>query len=153
MTYGVICDVEGLMAQFTISGTTKPDDTKAGVILDDVSDEIDVVLAAYGLTVPVTAPAYFLAWLGLLNAYGATAAILKSMFPGSTGPGENPAWAFWEKRYREGLAGLKDGSLIPGEAVPAAAFPDPSTYLTRNPDQDEDLGDIAEPRFKRSMTW
>lgn len=153
MAYAVQADVEGLIAQWTLSATSKPTSTQVGVIITDVSNEIDSLLAGLGYTVPVTAPSYFLDWLGILNAYGAAAAVLKSMFPDAAGPGETPAYAFWESRYKAGLGRLKDGSAIPAGLARSSKSLVPSTYFTRNPDEDEDLGDIAEPRIKMDKVF
>ena len=148
MAYAVRTDVEGLIAQFTLDANSKPTQTQADTLIDDTGDEIDVVLSSAGVAVPVTTPTYFKEALKFLNAYGAAAAILRAMFPDATGSGETPAYAFWEARYKAGLKGLKDGSHIPPGVTRSAGYVPPSTYLTRNPDEEEDLGDIAEPQFK-----
>ncbi len=153
MAYGTLVKVQGLMAQFTIGASTSPTTTEAATILDETSDEIDMRLSAAGVAVPATAPAGFLIFLSRLNAYGAAAAILKSMFPGATGAAETPAYAFWEKRYQAGLMSIVDGSAIPPDAPAGSGTVDPSTYLTRNPNAEEELGDIAEPRFKMSQVF
>lgn len=148
MPYATMADVQNLVAQITISTTSVPTTTQATAILTDVSNEIEVRLASAGFSVPVTAPAYLLDWLGLLNAYGAAAAVLKSALPDATGPGDTPAYAFWEARYQAGLKAISDGTISPPEAASNDNRVMPSTYLTRNPDTEEDLGDIAEPLFK-----
>lgn len=153
MAYAVIADVQDLVAQFTIDANSKPSVSQATTILNDTSDEINARLAARGLTTPVTSPASFLRALALLNAYGAAAAVLKSMFPAAVGPNETPAYAFWEKRYQDGLAAIGDGSMIPPDAASNANVIDPSTYFTRNPDTEEPIGAIAEPMFKMGKTF
>lgn len=145
--YATMVDVQDLIAQFPISATSAPTTTQATVIVNDTADEINARLSAAGLTVPVTAPASFLRALVLLNAYGAAAAILKSMFPDAPGPGDTPPYAFWEERYKAGLVAIANGSMIPVDAVANTNSVLPSTYLTRNPDSEEALGDIAEPLF------
>ena len=153
MSYAVIADVQGVIPKWTFSGTTKPSTTQATAIIDAVSEEIDSILAARGIAVPVTAPAHFLAALVMLNVYGGAARILRAAFPDATGPGETPAYAYWEKQYDEGIAGLRNGTAIPRSVSASDLYVDPSTYFTRNPDEEEDLGDIAEPTFKRRMTF
>lgn len=147
-----MADVQGLMGKFTISAGSIPTTTQAQRIIDEVSAEVDAHLLGIGVTVPVTAPAQFLGWLGLVNAYGATAAVLKSMFPAATGPAETPAYAFWEARYKAALKSIDDLSIIPGDVVATHRIA-PSTYLTRNPSIEENLGDIAEPFFKRGKSF
>lgn len=148
MSYATDADVQELIAQFTLGASSVPTLTQAGNIRTDISNEIDVRLSGAGFSVPVMTPSYFVDWLGRLNAYGAAAAILKSMFPDALGPGETPAYAFWEARYQEGLKAIADGAVSPPEAASNSNQVLPSTYLTRNADAEEDLGAIAEPLFK-----
>ena len=150
MPYALFQDLQDMIAKYSVSAATRPDTTQATAIIADISNEIDVALSAAGVAVPVTTPTFFLDWLGRLNAYGAAAAVLKSMFPDAVGPGDTPAYAFWDNWYQRGLDGIRDGSLIPGSVVTGGAganFVLPSTYLTRNPDENEDIGVIAEPIF------
>ena len=155
MAYAALSDVQGLVAKFTISASTKPTDTQAGVIITDVSAEIDSVIAGAGYAVPVTTPSWFVDYLGLVNQYGAAAAILKAMFPEAAGSADTvPAvYQFWESRYQRAMKALRDGSAIPAGLAASSAQVTPSTYFTRNPDEEEDLGDIAEPFFKRSTVF
>lgn len=155
MAYGSITDLQDLIAQFTIGASSKPNTTQATAIIADISNEIDVALTSVGVTVPVTTPAYFLDWLGRLNAYGAAAAVLKSMFPDATGPGDTPAYAFWNDWYQRGLATILDGSVVPTVIVTpgSGTFVLPETYLTRNADEELATGDIAEPLFKMGKIY
>ena len=150
MSYASLSDTQGLIAKFPVGATSKPNTAEANSIIDDVSNEIDTRLAGAGYTVPITTPDYLLGWCKALNTYGAAAAILKSMFPDSVGTGETPAYAFWESRYKDGLTALTTTEAAGGIG---AAYVAPSTYLTRNPDSEEALGDIAEPFFTRSKVF
>ena len=142
------------MAKFAITSTSKPSSAQLSTINTQMSNEIDVALSASGVAVPVTSPAAFLGWLVLLNAYGAAAAVLQSMFPDGSGPANaRESVAFWEKRYQTGLAGIKDGSLIPPDALTNAGALAPSTYFTRNPDDEEDIGALADPFFRRDKVF
>src|SRR3990167_10860939 len=85
MTYSDAADVNRLIAKFPPGAATAPTETQATALITDIDNEVNVALSSVGVTVPVTAPAYFLGWLGLVVSYGAAAAILKSMFPGSAG--------------------------------------------------------------------
>jgi hypothetical protein len=148
MAYAAIADVQRLIAQWPLSNTSTPTTAQATAITDDTAAEIDARLASVGVTVPVTAPASFLRALALLNGYGAAAAILKSMLPGATGPDETPAYAFWEKRYQDGLAALISGDgTIPPDVIGSSSSVLPSTYLTENPDTELRIGRNAEPMF------
>jgi len=155
MAYAVIADVQALLPKFTLGAATKPTSTQATAIINDVSVEIDAALAGAGYAVPVTAPSWFVDYLGLVNQYGAAAAILKAMFPEAAGSADTvPAiYQFWESRYQRALKALRDGSAIPAGLAASSAQVTPSTYFTRNPDEEEDLGDIAEPFFKRSTVF
>jgi hypothetical protein len=148
MPYATLAEVQQLMAQFTISATSTPNTTQATAIMTDISNEIDVRLSGAGFSVPVTDPQYFEDWLALLNSYGAAAAVLKSMFPDAVGIGETPAYAFWEARYQQGLKDIADGTISPADTPSNANTVLPATYLTRNPDTEEEIGVIAEPLFK-----
>jgi hypothetical protein len=147
MAYATLSEVQELIAQFPITASSAPDTTQATEIIADISDEVDVRLAGAGIAVPVDTPEYFLRWLGVLTGYGSAAAILKSMFPAAVGPGETPAYAFWEERYQAGLKAITDGEISAPDTPTGSGFVEPSTYLTRNPDTNEDIGVNAEPLF------
>lgn len=152
MAYATEAKVEALMAKFAVDGSTTPTNTQLTIIIDDVAGDMDSRLAAKGVTVPVTSPAYFLDYLEGINSMGAAARTLRSMFPDVSGPGEQPAYNFWQARYNAFLKGVDDGSVIPPDAMKGETVA-PSTYLTRNPDTEEDLGDISEPLFKMGSTF
>lgn len=156
-SYAGLSDVQGLIAKFTLDANSKPTATQAGVVIDGISAEIDSVLAGAGYTVPVTTPSHFVAWLKLLNQFGAASAIIRSIFADKTGGsdtgGEGGIEAYYAARYKDGLASLRNGSIIPPGLTSNAGYVAPSTYFTRNPDEDEDLGVIAEPFFKRSKVF
>lgn len=144
MAYASLARIQGLLGRFVIDDDSNPNHTQAESIIDDISDEIDGVLSGLGATVPVTTPAWFLDKLAILNGYGAAATILKSAYPEAQGPGENPAYAFWEARYRKGLQALKDKTEIPLSILGGNSGSSirPSGYFTRNPDEEEELGDL-----------
>lgn len=154
MPYAALNDVIALFPHFAdLGANTKPSRQAAADMVTDIDNEVNVYLAGANYTTPVTAPQFFVDWLKVVVSYGAAAAILKEMFPAATGPGENPAFAFWESRYKSSLKGIKDGSLVPPDVAAAGAFAPPSTYFTRNPDTEEDLGDIANPGLEVATEW
>lgn len=154
MAYAALEDVVALFPHFADLGqTTEPSRQAAADMVTHIDNEVNVALAGANYTTPVTAPQFFLDWLKVVVGYGAAAAILKAMFPAATGPGENPAFAFWESRYKSAVRGIQDGSLVPPDVASAGAFTAPSTYLTRNPDTEEDLGDIANPELEVGTQW
>lgn len=146
MAYSVETDVEALVAKFTVDGSSKPNSTQVSAIIDMVDADIDVALAASGVTTPVTSPTAAMNWLKKVSAEGTAAMVLKSMFPDVVGPAETPAYAFWEKRYRESLKMIQNMTFL--SSIFGNSLVYPGTYLTRNPDQEEDIGTIAEPQFK-----
>jgi len=141
------------MAQFSIGASTKPTTTQATSFVDEIDAEINVLLEKHSVTTPVTSPAAFLTWLGNVSANGATATVLKSMFPDATGPGETPAYSFFEKRYQDALKELRAGDVIPASLLESEDDAGPSTYFTRNPVDEEDLGGISEPYFKSGHSF
>ena len=146
MAYATEAEVEARIAKHTIDGSSSPDSSQVGLLIDETAGEIDSLLAEQGVTVPVTTPAYFLDFLVGCNANGAAARTLKSMFPDVTGPGQQPAFQYYQDEYVRQIEGLKDGSLIPPGATRTGST-GPSTYFTVNPDEETDEGDIAEGPF------
>lgn len=154
MAYATLDNVRALLSKFTIDANSAPSATEATTLIDQIDGEINTVLASVGVTVPVAAPAHFVSALAILNTYGAAVLVAQAMFPDRAGAAEGSAalYTVWDQRYRTGLAKLRDGSGIP-PSVAVGGRVHPSTYFTRNPDAEEDLGDIAEPTFTRTMIF
>ena len=155
MSYADRADIQGMMAKFKLSASTTPTIAQADDIIDDISAEIDSVIAGAGYAVPVTSPVWFLRALRMLNRYGATSAVLRSMFPQKSGAGEAAVAieSYYATQYQRGLKRLATGEAIPPELATGTAQVKPSTYFTRNPNAEEDLGEIAEPFFKRDTVF
>lgn len=155
MAYATFAEVQQLLAKFVLSTSTKPTIAQATDMIDQIAGEIDTAIASAGYAVPVTAPAYFLEALKLLNAEGAAMLVLKSMFPQRSGASEgSPSeYALHARNYNDGLRRLQSGEGIPPEAATGTGSVAPSTYFTRNPDSEEHLGDIAEPFFTRDKVF
>lgn len=148
MAYCALSDVQALLPKFTLSATTKPNQTQVTQFLDDVTAEIDIYLARGGVGTPVTTPTTFVTWLRKVCQTGVAAMTLKAMFPDQVGPAETPAYAYFEKQYRDALKLMLDGDFISSIIGASSDLMDVSTYFTRNPDEEEELGEIAEPLFK-----
>ena len=153
MPYATNTDVNGILGAHAATSTTNPTITQLDVMIVDISNQIDTVLKSQGVvTVPVTSSAdsTFAAFLVGVNKWGAAAEFLKGLFPEATGPGENPAFAFWQKKYDDTIkmwvdAGITSPSQgIPPDLLGGPGDTDPSTYFTRNPDEEEVLGDLQE---------
>jgi hypothetical protein len=157
MAYTTEVEVEALVANAGDFGAaTKPTSDQLTVIIDEIASEINTHLAARGITVPFVSSGSgeqdeFATFLSAVNAWGATASALKSRYPDVFGPGEIPAYAFWEKKYQAALDDIDEGVGIPTSVASSAAIASPSTMNTRNPDENEDLGLRANPSFLRSM--
>lgn len=154
MAYAVLADVQALLPKFTLNDSSTPTATQVEGMITDVAGEVDAVLSSQGLTVPVAEPASFLAFLGLLNALGAAALAAAGMFPSDAqaGPAGTPLAPFLQSRYKGGLDRLAKGQGIP-EGVPRSGSVTMRGYLDQHPDEEVDLGDIAEPFFGREKVF
>ncbi len=148
MAYCVLADVQKNLSRFILDVNSNPNPTEAESMIDGIAADIDVRLARHDLTVPATTPSSFITWLKEVNTWGATASVLKAMFPAASGTGSNPAFQFWETRYQAAIKLIESGEALPTELAEGAAYIGPSAYFIRNPDEEETLGDIAEPRIK-----
>ena|SRR5438128_3397120 len=134
MAYATTGDVQLRMAQIGLSNVTTLTLAQLSTIIDDVAAEIDVELSSRNIAVPITAPAWYVTRLRALNADGAAAIALKSIFPEVT-LGGSPPYAFYQQRYADGLNALRIGT-IPVELIPTSHRIMPSTYLTAHPEDD-----------------
>lgn len=136
MSYAAVSDVQGLNAKRTAYSTsTKPTLTQVQGFVDQISAEIDAVLAAKNVATPVTAPASFVTFLLGTNALGAAALAEAAEFPEfDGGPGFTPQaqryWAMYQSRLDE----LKLGAAIDPAVTVSDADNLARTYLTDNPD-------------------
>lgn len=122
MAYCDIDDVQALNPQRgDYSSSTKPTSTEVTTFITTVSDEIDSVLKARGVSVPVTAPAEFLSHLEQVNANGAAAYAEFAMFPEAAGtPGGSPQGDRLWKIYQGQLKSLREDQLPIDLAVTGA---------------------------------
>ena len=123
-----------------LTSSTSPTLTEAATIHEGISADVDAALAMGGSSVPVTSPTALVSWLGAVEAWGACAEILKVRFQDISGVNTEGAWSFYEKRYADSLEQIRKGNAatLAGDGVR------PQTYFTRNPDEDEDLGDMVD---------
>lgn len=132
-----------------LSGTSTPTSAEVTTMIDDVEGEINSALASHGVTVPVTAPAAFLAWLGDISANGTAALAMTARFADPTGINADSGASRLEKRFRDAMARLWDGSAIPASlALDSAVLP--TSYSVEYPDEEPDLGDIQTTAFGAS---
>ena len=149
MAYAQVDDVQGRMAHSAIDATSTASSDQVERFLGDCAAEINAALSVRGVAVPVTTPLWYLDDLRSINADGATALTLRAIYPDTRGPGEVPAYAYFQKRYEMALAMIKDGSTVPAGLPAGAGRTFSSNYFTRNPQEEETLGDLeGEPLFK-----
>lgn len=153
MAYAALSDVQALLPKWVYDGTSKPTSTQVTTIINQISAQIDSILRSLGHAVPVTTPSDFLDYLKQTNAIGAAALIVAGQFPAESGAASTSLGEQLQKNYEGRLQELKDGSVIPPDLAKAGTRVKAETYLTKNPDEEVDLGDIAEPWFKREKTF
>jgi len=139
-----------LGANGVLSATTRPTPREAEIIQTGIAAEIDVTLAGQGVVTPVVAAGSLLDYLKRLEMLGTCAGILKVRFQDSAGPNTESLWSFYQQQYRDGLAAIRAGQIVQGLAGSGGL---PGSYLTRNPDTEEDLGDLAVDPFGSTFEW
>lgn len=150
MAYTDTDAVNGALGPHAATGNTTPTITQLSAMIEGINSQIDTCLKSVGVaSVPVTSAvdSTFATFLAEVNKWGAMAEFLKAMFPEATGPGENPAFAFWQRKYDDVIKGWKDpdGPFgLPTGLLGDPGDADPSTYFTRNPNEEEVLGDLQE---------
>lgn len=97
----------------SLSGTTRVTAEDLDGFILDVEAEIDVALMSVGYAAPYIEEGAFLTWLGKLASDGAAATLLKAWFTDTSGPNSENSWSVFERRYRDGLKGIRDRSMIP----------------------------------------
>lgn len=106
MAYAELSDVLNDAPNIKLGVSTKPSLAQAETLTAEVNNEVDVILAGLGYTVPVTGP-QSVALLKKIVISGAIAKILKAMFFGVRDPndvGANDAW----REYQGQLKALID---------------------------------------------
>ena len=159
-TYAAETDVEALVAQWVIDGSSKPTSTQLTTLLESSDAEMDAMLSAEGVTVPFVSDGSdeqdkFATFLTGTNALGAAALWCASAFPDVTGPGEVPIREYLQARYDSRLKMLQSGAAIPNSVAAGKTLHGPITMNTEFPSTEPDLGTYAQPAFKRSdvETW
>jgi len=145
MAYSTAAQVNRLLGPHATTASTPVTTTELEAIAGDVSRRIDAVLRNAGvLTIPVT-DASFSAYLGVVESYGVTAQVLKALFPEAMGPGEQPAFAFWQALFNAamGYDSAKHG-LAQRVGIPSTLFSVElvSSYFTEHTEEEAELGDL-----------
>jgi len=150
MAYCAIADVRALNPKRTYSSSSTPTQTQVEGFITQIANEIDSILSSRGLTVPVTAPAHFLAHLEQVNAYGAAALAEMAMFPEAGMPGGTPQGSNYWAIYEKARTRLEKGDLPVSveEAQPRSFF----TEHTGDTEPTEDY-DWRDRKFKKSKEF
>jgi hypothetical protein len=137
----------------------KPPTISDGLAFADTAQgEVDAILAGKGLMTPATQPASFVNLLRDLCAMYAAALIAAALFPQAAGPMSTSLQDFLMRQYRQGLADLDKGAVIPvglttmsGGALPRSFWT--SHKDTVSTDLDSGAENDLEPVFRRDTRW
>lgn len=133
MSYATVAQVQARVPYYTISDASKVTAAMVQGYIDQVSAEVDSAVVGHGVSVPVTAPSYWLSSLSETVIIGATARLLKAAYPpmGSdvANPNADREWLTYEKRI---------AALVTGDGIP------PGVITSENDEDYEGLFDIIE---------
>jgi len=130
VAYCTITDVQTLNPKRTYNVSSTPTQPQVETIIDQVAAEIDTVLLGRGISVPVTSPTQFVAFLKGLNAHGAAAMAEMGMYPEASGMGATPHGQRLWNIYNKMLDRLRTGDL-----PTAAQTGDPRSFFEQYPDE------------------
>lgn len=158
MAYAALTDVQSEMGALkgALTATTTPSTNDVtNRILPDISGEIDGVLSARGITVPVATPSTFVDFLKATNALGAAARALAELRAVNIEAGSLAV--FLQDRYQERLNMLRRGEGIPAEATKTGALPRSfwtSHAGTKSSDLDDGTdGNDTDPVIRMDTKW
>lgn len=118
------CTVEQLqdLMSLTFTSTSKPTDAKAAEIIEEVSGELDGVIAAAGYELPITNAGALL----LLRRYNTFGAAASCWHAGYVTDNDLPRVTYWATEYNNFIRRLKNGEqALPGE-TPESGVNDPA---------------------------
>jgi len=144
MSYSTTAEINRLLGPHAVTASTPVTTTDVDNMRATMADFIDGQLSSLGVsTVPVT-NAIVMATLAGIESWGVTAQVLKALFPEAIGPGEQPAFAYWQKLYDNAMKDLS--AMVVGWAkgglVTATKVSEVSSYFTENTEEEADLGDL-----------
>jgi len=160
MSYCTITDVQALNSQRdAYSATTNPSLTEVNGFITQIGNELDSLLLARGLTVPVITPTEFVGALALANAQGAAALAEMAQFPEAQGtmggsPHGQQLWAMYEK-FKTWLQNPKSTiSVVGGVATGGHIGPQSFHEQTEaNETEPEETHDWQKPRMRKNMEF
>ncbi len=143
MSYSTTEQVNRILGPHAVTATTPVTTSDVDALRSDVSYKIDAVLISEGASVPAT-DTTVTDYLGAMESWGVTAQVFKALFPEASGPGEQPAYAYWQSLFTDALSSLP--KLVQGWAnaglITLRAKRKASSYFTENKSEEADLGDL-----------
>ena len=150
MSYCILDDVRALVPRETLDGSSTPSSTQVGTFIVDVAAEIDSVLKARDLTVPVTEPTDFVTHLKRVNAHGAAAHAMMGMYPAPAGPaGSTHGQALWSM-YQQMLKALRNDPLPYDTHMDG---PGPKSMHSENVEEPRETEQWRVPGFRKNMVF
>lgn len=122
MAYTTQAVVERLVPMLgTFGASSRVTATALAGFIADVDAEIDVTLASIGYPAPYTEAGSFLTWLGKLATDGVAARAYKAWFMDTSGVDSQNQGRDLMKSYQEGLAGIRNRTMVPAAIGEASA--------------------------------
>ena len=122
MAYTSQAAVERLVPMLgSFSTTSRVTSTALAGFIADVEAEIDVTLASIGYPAPYTDAGAFLTWLGKLATDGVAARAYKAWFMDTSGVDSQNQGRDLLKSYLDGLAGIRNRTMVPASIGEATA--------------------------------
>ena len=137
MSYAVADDVNVLMGPHKVTASTAFTLTDLTAILLRLSARVDGLLSSVGLgVVPVVddgsiETSILLAHLKTIVSWGGAAIAFRTLFPEAVGPGETPAFAYWDKKFTDASVRLAARNDIPRRLFGSRFAV--SSYFTKSP--------------------
>jgi len=144
MAYSTTAEINRILGPHAVTATTPVTTTDVDALRATISGVIDGELSALGVSTVPVANAVVMATLAGIESWGVTAQVLKALFPEATGPGEQPAFAYWQKLYDEAMKGLSKmvAGWAKGGLVTTTGAKVVSGYFTEHTEDEAELGDL-----------
>ena len=139
MAYSTTAEVNRLLGPHAVTATTPVTTTDVDALRASVSYHIDAVLRGAHVSVLPVADASFKNYLATIEAWGVAAQVLKALFPEASGPGEQPAHAYWQSLFDKAVRDLSE--LVPSSLLETEMLA--SNYFTKHPEEEAELGTLA----------
>ena len=139
MAYSTTAEVNRLLGPHAVTATTPVTTTDVDALRASVSYHLDAVLRGAHVSVLPVADASFKNYLATIEAWGVAAQVLKALFPEASGPGEQPAHAYWQSLFDKAMKDLPQ--LVPSSLLETEVLA--SSYFTKHSEEEAELGILA----------